>query len=136
MLNHVTVIIQELQQPPNAAWDGYFNTYQSVLANASATTHPIFHAVQNLSITVDGTVFDDWYIPAHNEAEFVYQNLKLTTSWQDSSQGFEQITGTTQGELWTSTGDSCSNTGVLVTAGKFWAASIYCWSKSIWILQR
>ena len=105
---------------PNAAWDGYFNTYQSVLANASATTHPIFHAVQNLSITVDGTVFDDWYIPAHNEAEFVYQNLKLTTSWQDSSQGFEQITGTTQGELWTSTGDSCSNTGVLVTAGKFW----------------
>ena len=87
---------------------------------ANVTTHPIFHAVQNLSITVDGTVFDDWYIPAHNEAEFVYQNLKLTTSWQDSSQGFEQITGTTQGELWTSTGDSCSNTGVLVTAGKFW----------------
>lgn len=104
---------------PNSQWDGYFNTYQSVLANAGVS-HPIFNTVQNLSITVDGNVFDDWYIPAFREAEVVYQKLKLTPAWQNSSQGFDQITGTTQGELWTSSGDSCSNSGVLVTAGKFW----------------
>ncbi len=46
--------------------------------------------------------------------------IKLTPAWQNSSQGFGQITGTTDGELWTSSGDSCSNSGVLVTAGKFW----------------
>ena len=44
---------------PNAAWSGYFNTYQSSVANAGAS-HPIFNTVQNLSITVDGNVFDDW----------------------------------------------------------------------------
>ena len=60
---------------PNASWNGYFNTYQSVLANASSTTHPIFNAVQNISITVDGITFDDWYIPAHFEADFAYKNL-------------------------------------------------------------
>ena len=49
---------------------------KSVLANASSTTHPIFNAVQNISITVDGITFDDWYIPAHFEADFAYKNLK------------------------------------------------------------
>lgn len=111
---------------PNASYDGYFNTYSSVLANASATTHPIFHAVQNLSITVDGTVFDDWYIPAAKEAEFVYPNLKLSPSWQVGGDNEDQAFDTTSsgssnnlGELWTSSGDSCSNTGVLVSAAKF-----------------
>ena len=107
---------------PNASYDGYFNTYSSVLANASATTHPIFHAVQNLSITVNGTVFDDWYIPAAREAEIIYPNLKLVSSFQNSSQGFDATSPGSSlnlGELWTSSGDSCSNTGVLVTAAKF-----------------
>ena len=107
---------------PNAQYDGYFNTYSSVLANASATTHPVFHAVQNLSITVDGTVFDDWYIPAHQEAGIVYYNLKNSSSWQSSSQAFDLTSAGTSnafGELWTSSGDSCSNAGVLTSAGKW-----------------
>ena len=107
---------------PNAQYDGYFNTYSSVLANASATTHPVFHAVQNLSITVDGTVFDDWYIPAHQEAGIVYYNLKNSSRWQSSSQAFDLTSAGTSnafGELWTSSGDSCSNTGVLTSAGKW-----------------
>ena len=73
---------------PNAAWSGYFNTYQSSVANAGAS-HPIFNTVQNLSITVDGNVFDDWYIPAFQEAGVVYGNLENATGWQSSSQAFD-----------------------------------------------
>ena len=106
---------------PNASWNGYFNTYQSVLANASSTTHPIFNAVQNISITVDGITFDDWYIPAHFEADFAYKNLKQS-AWQNTSQGFDNNTSGTSsqvGEVWTSSGDSCSNTGTFTTASKY-----------------
>ena len=106
---------------PNSSWDGYFNTYQSVLAN-SGVSHPIFNTVQNLSLTVDGKVFDDWYIPAHQEAGVVYGKLEDSPGWQSSSQVFDTVsTGTANGigELWTSSGDSCSNSGVLVTAGKW-----------------
>ena len=108
---------------PNAAWSGYFNTYQSSVANAGAS-HPIFNTVQNLSITVDGNVFDDWYIPAHQEAGVVYGNLENATGWQSSSQAFDTSSAGSsndKGELWTSTGDSCNNTGVLTSAGKWFA---------------
>ena len=106
---------------PNAAWSGYFNTYQSSVANAGAS-HPIFNTVQNLSITVDGNVFDDWYIPAFQEAGVVYGNLENATGWQSSSQAFDTSSAGSsndKGELWTSTGDSCNNTGVLTSAGKW-----------------
>lgn len=96
---------------PNAEWDGYFNTYTSVLASANST-HPIFQSVQALSITVGSNTFNDWYIPAFQEAGVVYTNLKNSSGWQSSSQTFDT-------NIWTSSGDSCSNSGVLVTAGKW-----------------
>jgi hypothetical protein len=106
---------------PNAEWDGYFNTYTSVLSGASST-HPVFQTVQALSITIDGTVFDDWYIPAHQEAGVIYTNLKNSSGWQSSSEEFDLTTAGTSnaiGELWTSSSDSCNNAGVTTTAGKW-----------------
>ena len=102
---------------PNSEWNGYFNTYTSVLSNATST-HPIFQTVQALSITVDGTVFDDWYIPAHKEADTVYKNLKQSP-WQSTSEGFDGGVTSPLGEIWTSSGDSCSNSGTLSTASKY-----------------
>ena len=105
---------------PNAAYDGYFNTYTSVVG--TSTVHPVFQTVQALSITVNGNVFDDWYIPAHQEAGIVYRNLENATGWQSSSQAFDTSSAGSsndKGELWTSSGDSCSNSGVLTTAGKW-----------------
>tara|TARA_Y100000287_G_scaffold16564_1_gene11666 strand:+ start:2481 stop:3929 length:1449 start_codon:yes stop_codon:yes gene_type:complete len=105
---------------PNASYDGYFNTYESNVG--TSTSHPVFQTVQALSITVNGTVFDDWYIPAHQEAGIVYGNLENAPGWQSSSQAFDTSSaGTTNGigELWTSSGDSCNNTGVLTSAGKW-----------------
>ena len=118
---------------PNSEWNGYFNTYQSVLANASSSTHPIFHTVQNLSITVDGTVFDDWYIPAHREAGVVYDNLKNATDWQTSNQKFDTTSPGTSynlGELWTSSGDSCGNSGTQSTAGHWFTTNGSVWGYS------
>ena len=102
---------------PNSEWNGYFNTYTSVLSDATST-HPIFQTVQALSITVDGTVFDDWYIPAHREADTVYKNLKQSP-WQSTSEGFDGGVTSPLGEIWTSSGDSCSNNGTLTTASKY-----------------
>ena len=48
--------------------------------------------------------------------------IRRFSCWQSSSQVFDTVsTGTANGigELWTSSGDSCSNSGVLVTAGKW-----------------
>ena len=107
-------------QAPNASYDGYFNTYESNVG--TSTVHPVFQTVQALSITVNGKVFDDWYIPAHQEAGIVYGNLENAPGWQSSSQAFDTSSaGTTHnaGELWTSSGDSCNNTGVLTSAGKW-----------------
>jgi hypothetical protein len=122
---------------PNAEWDGYFNTYTSVLSGASST-HPVFQTVQALSITIDGTVFDDWYIPAHQEAGVIYTNLKNSSGWQGSSEEFDSTSAGTSnaiGELWTSSSDSCNNTGNTTTAGKWFPTNggnglVYGYSKN------
>ena len=61
-------------------------------------------------------------IPAAKATEIICPNLKLVSSFQRSSQGFDATSSGSSnnlGELWTSSGDSCSNTGVLVTAKFF-----------------
>ena len=55
---------------PNSVNDGYKNTYHD-----TSVSHPSVDWVKTL--TIDG--YDDWYIPARDEMELLYRNLKPTT---------------------------------------------------------
>lgn len=102
---------------PQSDWDGYHNTYDSVLGSSSS--HPAANYCQGLSIGG----YTDWYLPAPEEAELAYGNLLDLAAWQ--SGGSEEFTtGTvilngssiTASVYWTSFGDGCENVGTLNTA--------------------
>lgn len=102
---------------PQSQWDGYHNTYDSVLGSSSS--HPAANYCQGLSIGG----YTDWYLPAPEEAELAYGNLLDLAAWQ--SGGSEEFTtGTitlngspvTASVYWTSSGDGCENVGTLNTA--------------------
>ena len=54
---------------PRSTYDGYWNTYESVLANAGST-HPAFQFAQNANINEK----TDWYIPAYHEID-LFKNV-------------------------------------------------------------
>ena len=54
---------------PRSLYDGYWNTYESVLANAGST-HPAFQFAQNANINEK----TDWYIPAYYEID-LFKNV-------------------------------------------------------------
>ena len=62
--------------------DGPQNTADMV-SDGSATVYPAAHFCNNL--TIGG--FSDWYMPAKNELEVCYYNLKPTTSLNDTASG-------------------------------------------------
>ena len=108
---------------PQSKWDGYHNTYDSVLGSSSS--HPAANYCQGLSIGG----YTDWYLPAPEEAELAYGNLLDLATWQ--SGGSEEFTtGTvisngssvTTSIYWTSHGDGCENTGTLGTAAVSYTA--------------
>ena len=55
---------------PQSRWDGYWNTYQSVLANAGSA-HPAFQFAQNANI--NGKT--DWYFGANEEINYAFRNV-------------------------------------------------------------
>ncbi len=103
---------------PQSKWDGYHNTYDSVLGSSSS--HPAANYCQGLSIGG----YTDWYLPAPEEAQLAYGNLLNLATWQ--SGGSEEFTtgtvilnGSSAGPFslyWTSFGDGCENVGTLNTA--------------------
>lgn len=102
---------------PQSRWDGYFNTYTSVLG--SSTAHPAANYCQNLSI--DG--YSDWYLPTEKEVDVAYKNLLQLADWQSGgSEDFTTGTVIINGSpvnysiYWTSFGDGCENTGVKTSA--------------------
>jgi hypothetical protein len=62
--------------------DGPQNT-ADIVADGSATVYPAGHFCNNL--TIGG--FSDWYMPARNELEICYYNLKPTTVANSTSSG-------------------------------------------------
>ena len=62
--------------------DGPQNT-ADLVADGNATVYPAAHFCNNL--VVGG--FSDWYMPAQNELEVCYYNLKPTTTSNDTSSG-------------------------------------------------
>jgi hypothetical protein len=61
---------------PSSSWDGYFNTYDSIIGSSSV--HPAANYCQNLS--TGG--YADWYLPATEEAKLAYGNLVNLAAWQ------------------------------------------------------
>lgn len=107
---------ESTQTSAQSSWDGYHNTYDSVIGSNSSN-HPIFEFAKNANI--NGKT--DWYIPARLEI-MVFENVAESQILSDHSVnpfnigGVEEISvtiGDPQDQYWSSTGDSCENTGTL-----------------------
>ena len=66
----------------NSVIDGPQNT-ADIVADGNSTVYPAAHFCNNL--VIGG--FSDWYMPAQNELEVCYYNLKPTTTSNDTSSG-------------------------------------------------
>ena len=115
------------QTSAQSSWDGYHNTYTSVIGSSSA--HPAANYCQTL--TIGG--YNDWYLASRQEAALAFGNLRQLAMWQTGgSEAFTSGTVVINGAsatpysiYWTSTGDSCENTGTLTTAYSYWPSSGY-----------
>jgi len=72
------------QSAPASDWDGYHNTYTSVVGSSSA--HPAANFCQGLSIGG----YSDWYLASRRESEIAFGNLRQLAVWQ--SGGAEEFT--------------------------------------------
>ena len=105
--------LESNQTSSQAVWDGYHNTYTSVVGSSSS--HPAANYCQPLSFSG----YSDWYLPAMREANLAFGNLRQLANWQSGgSESFRSGTVVLNGNsvsgvsaYWTSTGDSCQNTG-------------------------
>ena len=118
--------LESNQTSSQSRFDGYHNTYTSVVGSSSS--HPAANYCQPLSFGG----YTDWYLPAIEEASLAFGNLRQLANWQ--SGGSESFTSGTvilpnyYGEpnyvsgvsaYWTSTGDSCQNTGTQGSAAMY-----------------
>ena len=111
---------ESTQTSAQSTYDGYWNTYQSIIGSDSSN-HPIFQFAQNANI--NGKT--DWYIPARVEIT-IFGNVAQNQTLADHSVNPFNIGGpeeiilfqnlNTLNQYWTSTGDSCENTGTTTTA--------------------
>ena len=92
------------QSSAQSIWDGYHNTYTSVIGSSSV--HPAANYCQSLSISG----FTDWYLPSYEEAYLAFTNLLSLPDWQvGGTEEFEE-TGSSYfdgGFYWSSTGGDC-----------------------------
>lgn len=105
--------IRSNQSSAQSSWDGYHNTYTSVIG--SSGIHPAANYCQGLSIGG----FADWYLPSLEEAYLAFTNLLDLPDWQvGGSEEFEESGSSyyNGGFYWASTGDDCDNTGTLGSA--------------------
>jgi len=115
------------QTSAQSYWDGYHNTYTSVIGSSSA--HPAANYCQGL--TIGG--YNDWYLGANQELMLAIGNLRQLTNWQTGGSeaftvGTVILNGNSVSDLsayWTSRGDSCENTGTLVTASMYYNTGGY-----------
>lgn len=115
------------QTSAQSIWDGYHNTYTSVIGSSSS--HPAANYCQGLSIGG----YSDWYLGSLEELKVAFGNLRQLTNWQSGgSEAFTTGTVILNGNsvsgisaYWTSTGDSCENTGSTTTAGMYYNTGGY-----------
>ena len=115
------------QTSAQSTWDGYHNTYTSVIGSSSS--HPAANYCQGL--TIGG--YSDWYLGANQELILAFGNLRQLANWQTGgSEAFTTGTVILNGAsisgisaYWTSTGDSCENTGTLGSASIYYNTGGY-----------
>lgn len=67
---------ESTQTSAQSRWDGYHNTYTSVIGSSNA--HPAANYCQ--ALTIGG--YSDWYLGAIEELELVHTNLLSLADWQ------------------------------------------------------
>jgi hypothetical protein len=115
------------QTSAQSVWDGYHNTYTSVIGSSSA--HPAANYCQGLSIGG----YSDWYLAANQESSLAFGNLRQLAAWQaggaeEFTTGTVILNGSSVSGLsayWNSTGDSCENTGTVGTASIYYQSGGY-----------
>lgn len=95
-----------------SAWDGYHNTYTSVIGSSNA--HPAANYCQ--ALTFGG--YSDWYLGSTEELKLAFTNLLSLPAWQSGgSEAFRTTANYFSLILyWTSAGASCENIGSQTTA--------------------
>jgi hypothetical protein len=112
---------ESTQTSAQSYWDGYHNTYTSVIGSSNA--HPAANYCQ--ALTIGG--YSDWYLGANDENKLAFDNLRQLANWQTGgSEAFTTgtviLSGNSTADLsvyWNSTGDSCENTGSLGSANTY-----------------
>ena len=115
------------QTSAQSTWDGYHNTYNSVIGSSSV--HPAANYCQGLSISG----YNDWYLAANEESKVAFGNLRQLAAWQSGgaeafTTGTVIINGSSASgfsSYWNSTGDSCENTGTLGGASQYYVTGGY-----------
>jgi len=100
------------QSAPASSFDGYHNTYTSVIGSSSS--HPAANFCQGLSIGG----YTDWYLASAQEAAIAFGNLKQLAPWQSGgAEEFTVGTVTLNGNslsgysmYWASTAGECGST--------------------------
>lgn len=118
---------ESTQTSAQSVWDGYHNTYTSVIGSSSS--HPAANYCQGLSIGG----YSDWYLGATEELKLAFGNLRQLANWQTGgSEAFTTGTVILNGSsvsnisaYWTSKGDSCENAGTLTTAVMYYNSGGY-----------
>ena len=96
-------------------------------ANMNNASHPAAQFCEGL--TIGG--FTDWYMPAKNELEVCYYNLKPTTTSNDTSSGTNTNAVPSRGSNYTSGTPAQTSAAAFVTGGGAEAfAADYYWSST------
>ena len=104
---------ESTQTSAQASWDGYHNTYTSVIGSSNA--HPAANYCQ--ALTIGG--YSDWYLGARYESDLAFGNLRQLANWQTGgSEAFTSGTVVLSGASVSgvsayrhSTGGSCESGG-------------------------
>jgi len=105
--------------------DGPQNTADMV-ANGNATVYPAAHFCNDASIGG----FTDWYMPAKNELEVCYYNLKPTTASNNTSSGTNTNAVPSRGSNYTSGTPAQTSAADFQSTGAEDFAAAYYWSST------
>ena len=108
----------------NSDIDGPQNT-AAMVADGNATVYPAGHFCNDL--VIGG--YTDWYMPAKNELEVCYFNLKPTTDPNDTGSGINPNAVPARASNYTA-GNPAQTSAMQTTYwGKFYRGKLACWFK-------
>jgi hypothetical protein len=105
--------------------DGPQNTADMV-ADGNSTVYPAAHFCNNL--VIGG--FSDWYMPAKNELEVCYFNLKPTTTSNNTSSGINPNAVPARASNYTSGNPAQTSAAVFQSGGSEAFSALFYWSST------